>query len=290
MSFDFQEENAHNKELQRHIDNKRYNGECLVAYLDILGFKDIVDRYFNAQNPKDENILVTITSAMGATKKSVNEFFSSGEFKNIELVKFKQFSDCVCMSMPDFYDTPDNEAVMVGMFILLLKSFNLNFINNNLYLRGGVSIGFHYEDNNIIFSDGLIKAFYLESKKAIYPRIILDEKITKRLKRLWKYDKDVLSNLGTENLILVDQKGITFINPFKPIQSMGKIMTNKFEKANLDNKFHRHIKQNLENNIAKHETDTDKRILNKYLWLKEVLIWTIDPEDSKLKLEYLLKP
>ena len=61
------------------------------------------------------------------------------------------------------------------MFFITLKNYFYHFIKYDLYLRGGVSIGFHYEDDNIIFSDGLIKAYYLESKKSIYPRIILDE-------------------------------------------------------------------------------------------------------------------
>jgi hypothetical protein len=160
-----------------------------------------------------------------------------------------------------------------------------------LYLRGGVSIGFHYEDDNIIFSDGLIKAYYLESKKSIYPRIILDEDLIKRLKRLWKSHKDVLSDFGIEKLILVDWEGTTFINPFSIVQSMGNMMADGIKDTDsekTDNRFHDELKQNLENRIIEHQS-SDDHILTKYLWLNELLMWNMKPESSKIKFEYLLK-
>jgi hypothetical protein len=227
---------------------------------------------------------------MSATKKTVNEFISNSEFKNIEIIKFKQFSDCICLSIPDFNGS-DSEAPMIGMFLLLIKNYYFNFVRKNLYLRGGVSIGFHYEDDNIIFSDGLIKAYYLESKKSIYTRIILDKKLNKRLKKLWKYQKVVISDFGIEKSILVDGEGTTFINPFRPTQSMGKIMANEFIETNLqetDNKFHIDIKRNLENKIAEYKSGNNN-ILSKYLWLKELLMWNMNPNTSKTKFDYFLK-
>ena len=296
MSFDL-EEVEDNAELQRHIDSKRKNGHCLVEYLDILGFKDHVNRYYNEpQDPLDENILEIISSAMGATKKIVNDFFSSGEFKNTDLLSIKQFSDCICMSMPDFYDSIDNEAEMICMFIVILKGYNYNLIKDDLYLRGGVSIGFHHEDENIIFSDGLIKAYYLESKKAIYPRIILDNELIKRLKRLWKYDKNILVDFGIEKLILVDWEGTAFINLFNLTQSMGTMISKEnlekissFDDKTLDNIFHKQIMENLEKKITKHKSEADNHILTKYLWLKELLMWNMKSETSKIKFEYLLE-
>lgn len=148
-----------NEELQEYIDGNRMNGDCVVAYLDILGFKDIVNKYLNPQIPTDKDIINIIISAMESTKRSINEFLSNSEFKNIEIIKFKQFPDCICLSIPDLKGK-DSEAAMLGMFLLTLKNYYFNFIRQNLYLKCGVSIGSHYEDDNIIFSDGLIKAYY----------------------------------------------------------------------------------------------------------------------------------
>lgn len=292
MSLDLEEENLDNKELQKAINLERKNGDCIVAYLDILGFKELVNKYLNPQNTFEEHILEIITSAMDDAKRPINEYFSESEFKGVELIKFKQFSDCVCLSMPDFYGSKV-EAAMIGMFILILKNYNFNFTRKNLYLRGGAAIGFHYQDENIIFSDGLIKAYYLESKKSVYPRIILDEEIVKRIKRLWKTQKSVILDFGIEKLLLTDWEGTPFINPFTPTQSMGNMMENKFKESKLseiDNKFQIEIKQNLINKINEHKFNGDNHILTKYLWFKELLMWNMDPESSKIKFEYLLKP
>ena len=186
----------------------------------------------------------------------------------------------------------DSEAALLGMFVILVKNFYFYFVRKNLYLRGGVSIGFHYEDENIIFSDGLIKAYYLESKKSIYPRIILDSELVKRIKRLWNNQKNVILDFGIEKLILIDWEGTAFINPFSPTQSMGNIKPNDSLETNLqdtDKIFHMEIKRNLDKKIAEHKLDGNNHILSKYLWLNELLNWNINPESSTMKFEYLLK-
>ena len=292
------------EELQKAIDVEFNNGECVVAYLDILGFKDLVNKYLNPQNTNDKYILKIIKSAMEDAKKPLNDFkMSDPEFKGIDLIKIKQFSDCISFSIPDFYGHY-NEAVMVSMFLTVLNGYNIHFIRKNLYLRGGISPGFHYEDENIIFSDGLIKSYYLESKKAIYPRIIIDDELINRIKRLWKHDKTHLSNFGIQKKIIVDWEGTTFINPFNPTQSMGKMFSegivenlssNKDEntlKSNLegiDKNFHLQVMKNLNNKIAEYKWKGDNHILRKYLWLKELLNWNMEPKSSKIKFEYLLK-
>lgn len=43
-----------------------------------------------------------------------------------------------------------------------------------LLLRGGIAVGKLYHDGEIVYGPGLVKAYELESKLAIYPRIIMD--------------------------------------------------------------------------------------------------------------------
>ena len=100
MSNDLQE--VDNEELQKAIDIERENGKCIVAYLDILGFKELVDKYLNSKNTSNKNILEIITTAMEDAKRPINEFLSQGEFKDIEMIKFKQFSDCICFKYQVF--------------------------------------------------------------------------------------------------------------------------------------------------------------------------------------------
>ena len=56
----------------------------------------------------------------------------------------------------------------------------------------------------------------------------------------------------------------------------------------IDYVFHVQIMENLKNKIAEHESDIDNHVLRKYLWLKELLMWNMEPESSKIKFEYLM--
>ena len=126
-----------------------------------MGFEDYVNKFLSSQNAKDNGILKEIIFAMEEANRSIKEY---SEVNKIDLIKFKYFSDCISLSIPDFYGKP-SEAVMLSNFITTLRAYSFYFIRRDLYIRGGASEGYHYEDENIIFSDGLIKAYYLESKK-----------------------------------------------------------------------------------------------------------------------------
>lgn len=45
--------------------------------------------------------------------------------------------------------------------------------------------------------------------------------------------------------------------------------------------------ENLEEKIKEFRGDED--VLSKYLWLKDLIHWNIDPKSSEAKFEYLLK-
>jgi len=84
------------------------------------------------------------------------------------------FSDCICSSSPF---TPDN----VFRFIYALEAIQMNLASNGVFIRGGIAIGKHFENERMIVSEGLIEAYLLESKQAVFPRIITSEDTFLRL-------------------------------------------------------------------------------------------------------------
>ena len=84
MSFEFQEEKVDPK-IQRALEDMRKNEECIVAYLDILGYKDLVNKFINPKKSTDKDILNIIISAFEEAKEPLNN-----EFNNLNLVNFKQ--------------------------------------------------------------------------------------------------------------------------------------------------------------------------------------------------------
>jgi len=274
---------------KEYIDNEFAKRDCIVAFLDILGFKELVQHSVHSKDPVDTEIIIgTIQSALKDALKNIE----TGENKELKLIKYKVFSDCTCLSTPTFQDKA-NEATNLCTFITMIKGYTFNLIRRNIYLRGGISTGYHYEDDYMIFSDGLIKAHHLEKKEALYPRTILDEDLVQRFKRLWIDQKDTILDFSIQSRLITDENGITFINPFNLMQSMDK-QTLKDTNAprskkglrKIDNKFNREILKDVEEKIIKYK---DHESLPKYEWLKEFIHWNIKPISSKCKFEYLLK-
>jgi len=284
------------KELKEAIDKGFEDNYCFVAFVDILGFREHVKKFINPKQEADEQILENIKSALEDALKLTK----TDENRELKLIRYKVFSDCACISVPDFY-SHFNDASTLCLFLVFLNGYSFQLMRRDIYLRGGLSLGFHHEEENIIFSDGLIKAYDLESK-AIYPRIVIDEEVVERIKRLWINNKEVLLDFGIEKKIITDGDGITFINPFSIMKSMGRMTLEPLRKEfknrgkskkdfkaytqKLDESYHKDIKRILKTNIAKYEMDNHK--LQKYLWLNELLQWNRNPRRSKIKFKYLL--
>jgi hypothetical protein len=279
------------------IDNEKH----IVAFLDILGFKSHIKNYLNPNKDEDREILNKIKFAFEEALNS--KYAPILEYAGLNL-HYKQFSDCTCLSIPDFRSNPEVEAIIHCNFIFLLREFYFSMLKFDVYIRGGLSVGFHYEDDNMIFSEGLIKAYELESK-SVYPRIILDDELIRRFKWFWANHKDTISLFGVDKLLISDWDGSVFINPFNLSQALENMVLaghtkkpsvydeSKDLKTNLveiDYKAQMRVLKNLENKIEELRSDQiDDNILMKYIWLKELVKWNMDPESAKIKFEYLLK-
>lgn len=270
----------------------------IVAFLDILGFKSHVESFINPIGNDAEEIFHNIQAAFEYA-------LDSPYFKEISFdISYKQFSDCTCLSVPNTLDNSEESAMKICNLIYLLREFFIVMILHEMYIRGGLSFGFHYEDDKMIFSEGLIRAYELESK-SVYPRIIIDEKLVSVFKELWIEQKRTFSMVGLNYLIVSDWDGTVFINPFKISQTTEKLISEgimdppfpidekKDIKKQLIEKDHealRTILNRLENKIEHLKSDKDdNNILKKYLWLKELINWNLNPDSSKIKFEYLLK-
>ncbi|WP_424353790.1 hypothetical protein [Methanobacterium sp. MBAC-LM] len=275
---------------KRYVASEFAKGDCIVAFLDILGFEELVQTSVYSKDPlAKKRMIETIKSALKDALKNIE----TGENKDLNLIKYKVFSDCTCLATPSFHNR-DNEASNLCTLITMIKGYTFNLIRRNIYIRGGISRGYHYEDNYMIFSDGLVKAHNLENKEALYPRTILDEDLVQRFKRLWINQKDAILEFNVQTRLITDEEGITFVSPFNLMQSMDKqtlvdtsAPRSKKDLIKIDNNFNREILKDVEEKIIKYKDN--ERVLPKYEWLKEFINWNIKPKSSKYKFEYLLK-
>ncbi|MGQ1890135.1 hypothetical protein ACT29H_06805 [Thermophagus sp. OGC60D27] len=160
----------------------------LVAFIDILGFKEIVK-----QSEKDISKIELIYSVLDylknweaqekwdlrlveiegdAQKRGVENFDIRGK------TNITAFSDSIVVSVK--VDNNINE--MASTLIVHLAYIGAILLEKGILFRGGLTVGnlIHIE-NGIVFGQGLIDSYKLESKSAKYPRIILSDKLLKEL-------------------------------------------------------------------------------------------------------------
>ena len=146
----------------------------LVAFLDILGFKDAVLNRGRGVTDVIESIDSNLSSVLDAMKGEGGDWYSA-----------KLFSDCMSISCDNFGN---------NLYYMLNEISNLQFslATQGLFVRGAITYGPHFENERIIFSEALIRAYELE-QKANYPRIIISDSVLDLISREPKDRRDSLT-------------------------------------------------------------------------------------------------
>jgi hypothetical protein len=146
--------------------------ECIVAYLDILGFKERVrDSKVEPETLKTIIESLKIVKAIPSGGKGVSD--STGD-RTIEL-RTRSFSDSVVFllkmplgDVPCFRDVPH--------LFFLIRHLQDYLWQQGMCLRGSIVRGkMHWADpdDHVTVGPGLIDAYDTEQKVAVYPRIIV---------------------------------------------------------------------------------------------------------------------
>lgn len=147
------------------------------AFLDVLGYKEL--------------LMQDILSNKLDFKDKLVASFQALETLNIAEFRYKSISDSIMLSC--------DQSKNFLEFLSVIKKLYFEFLKNGLFLRGGISFDKHFENSTILYSMALTKAYELESSKAIYPRIIIDENILGVLE-----NKGELDALKSSNLVIKD--------------------------------------------------------------------------------------
>ena len=181
--------------------------KAIVTFIDILGFGDFVK-----QSDAD-----SINSALDAFEKSTSPLILDEEAEKDDHAEVISFSDSIVRIRK--IETRENQKYPMGLLFQELISLVLaqgELIDFDIIIRGGVSVGDIYMSGGRVFGPGLIQAYELESKYALYPRIIIDpqliqeHKTNKLLKAKWHSVEDELEILG--RLLRQGDDGMWFID------------------------------------------------------------------------------
>lgn len=228
----------------------------IVCFCDIIAFKELVEKVNNNLVPEQTIIDIFKTIKWELNINNIRSDFYLKEYgieNRDNNRKTFQFSDSVTITA-----SLDESA---SLFELLLELFyiQLELIKYNIFLRGAITID-NVNDDEFIFGIGLNEAYRLESKKAIYPRIIIEEStINEYLDTGNLYNNRDLEEGYLKDFLIKDD-GYYYINYFAPDPNLFDDYETGF--INFVNKLKLAI-ESLEN-----ENNTEKDLI-KIDWLKK---------------------
>jgi hypothetical protein len=238
----------------------------VVVYLDILGFKELIDGTLTSQGKDNETGIQRILDLYGLIFKNwdLPQEFTGDSPKHESLGLAKEnaesgkivtiFSDTIVISFPQ---TTRGEIFWTIMELRLLL---MELANRGFFCRGAISAGKLIHNDKIIFGPALVEAYLLESKKAIFPRVLVPDSVIdvaqKPFARQHK-PKDELEYL--HDMLIQDYDGFYYIDFLERVQ--GDVDEPEFGYCD----YLIRVRQNIEKGMK----IENERVKEKFNWLKE---------------------
>ncbi len=184
-----------------------------IAYMDILGYKN----YLKTNPEKTEQYLNTILDAVDRVKGNISSFktVAAEKFQIKGELKLKVFSDNILLCLP--VKRGNDEVRRAIAFLLSVALIQRGLVlQHGLIVRGGITTGKLFINDDIVFGQGLVDAVELE-KSAEYPCVIVSPETQKYLFGLrhdvadsYQRIKEIVEKEYHQQQISEDEK--TFLN------------------------------------------------------------------------------
>lgn len=147
----------------------------IVVYFRVLGFSDLVT--------KDDKKAILISHALSKISEQFNNINNhilknNCEFENENCPAIQMsstiFSNCVILSCPVI---EKNSLIIIKEIIEMLCDIQFHMLQEGFLIRGGITIGDICHNDKYVFGKAVIEVSELERKKAIYPRIIISDRL-----------------------------------------------------------------------------------------------------------------
>lgn len=237
--------------------------ECYVAFIDILGFKNLIDK----SNFEDIYSIFLL----------VLNFEPHPLLKNEDVYKdihYTIMSDSIII----YIDVTITDGFMALTDVCSQIQMKLSRNNPPFFVRGGIAKGTLYHHNNILFGTGLTNAYILENTSAIYPRIIFTEKLRQlaleNTKKFYIFDYNSMFYKKDND----EMYYINFLHAFNYIPTVAPKSVE--ESIQVNNKYFHTLLGHVNEVLG---TEIDQSIRKKYLWLKNKIMEEIEcmPEVKK---------
>lgn len=213
--------------------------KMVVSFIDILGFRSLIES-------NDPEGITKILNTFNAFKNLTEWCHKTGDPNN-DIFNSISASDCV-IRLTRIPEDKEWQDILNGE-IRILASIQLELAKYNIIIRGAVTYGdMHFNFNERVttfFGPAYIKAYTLESRNAVYPRILIDKSIGLASEEMENLNYVLC---GKDEEYFIDYMEFSRVNPHF-----------------IDEHIKNH-KSNIENLIEKNKNENTS-IKNKIVWL-----------------------
>lgn len=254
--------------MQKYNCDKPTLVNSFVCAIDILGFSQMIldscnDGYGNS-------LLREISYLIHKNKQCIiPNKYSEG--------KIKIYTDNMVVAYP----IKDDGEIEFDEVLDNVSEYQFNMALEGLFVRGGISVGEFYINEDIVFGPALLDAHNVESQIACYPRIILDNNTVKKVKKYIKY-YDVAPQ---KSKIFIDTDGQWFLNYLNTIFKFYRECNNEYEFEVVQRELLLRHKKKIEEMLVKHKENI--KVWDKYVWTANYHNYFCDlhfKEEKKLKI------
>jgi len=194
----------------------------IVAFIDILGFKDLLDKTVDKDDNDVERYIELIQDAYGiirdawhlddeiVTPPKLSEIIQKENRLKGKIVTI--FSDTIVVS---FLQNAPGEIFYT---LYEIKLMVMELINRGILCRGALAYGKLIHTNKMIFGPALVEAYLTESKAALYPRVIVSRELI-LLAGKYGIHRDTEEIGFVQDLLKKDTDGMFYIDYFLAAQS-----------------------------------------------------------------------
>lgn len=140
---------------------------CYVAFLDILGFKDLLLHESSAAEVAQ--IFINIKNLRKSCLERHN--YDKEYDKALDDTLIRIISDSVIVATPTRY--LDSLSIVSEICMVMQEEL---LKNNHILIRGAITKGEVFYDDEITFGTGIVKA-YIKEEQAVYPRITIAKEL-----------------------------------------------------------------------------------------------------------------
>ncbi|MEM6724687.1 MAG: hypothetical protein AAF598_11650 [Bacteroidota bacterium] len=177
----------------------------VVLFLDILGFKNIIDQTEHKHQDLPEQI-ARLYETLTAMRRYLSE---SGDQRYVPSLQLTQFSDAILVSFRE------DEESQVLQTLHKVQNLLVKLLLRGIICRGGIAYGKLIHDGNLTFGPALIDAYETESQAATYPRVVLNRTIIELGKKYHALDTDEKTEgAAIRNILQKDTDDLYYVDYF----------------------------------------------------------------------------